>query len=87
MNKGQAEIAWREMMPIGRSIMETLAGKQLPAHITLRSEQGGDAPCQKVAAFLREWATALDGAAAEVSLPITGIIGKQTVRKGEHDDG
>jgi hypothetical protein len=70
-------------MVLGRSILETLAGEYLPTHITLRSEQGGDAPCQKVAAFLREWAAALDGAAAGTSVPITGTIGDT---KGEHDD-
>ncbi len=84
MDRGQAEFAWGETMVASRPVLEALAGKSLPTYILIPTVGCPD-PTRRVAAFLRKWASALDG--AEVSLPITGIIGKQTVRKGEHDDG
>lgn len=81
MNKGQAEIAWRESMVLGRSILETLAGKYLPTHITLRSAGSGPAPAIKAAKFLREWAAALDGVVTIdgcLEVPVLGTIGEAT---------
>ena len=82
MDRGQAEIAWRETMNKSRSVLQLLAGEDLPTYISIPSEDWPEPRC-RVAAFLREWASALDGAAAGTSVPITGTIGNT---KGEHDD-
>ncbi len=81
MDKGQAGIAWREMMIVGRPLLQLLTGEDLPTYVEIPSESWPD-PTTRVAAFLREWAAALDGTGG-VSLPVTGTIGETG---GEHDE-
>lgn len=83
MDRGQAETAWRETMIRGRSILQVLAGEDLPTYIPIPSEDWPD-PTRRVAEFLREWASTLDGAEAGTSVPITGTIGDKG--NEEHDD-
>jgi len=64
MEKGQAEIAWREVMKLAFQVLETLAGRRLPIHPTLPVSGSNTHPTEEVVAFLHQWAAVLDGAVA-----------------------